>query len=65
VFTVLGARIRAAGRRVLGSVVTAVREAFRPAPVETGFVQDLFRSQEDLVAENATFGSSSSSPPAR
>ncbi|MFC1643318.1 hypothetical protein ACFL5O_11660 [Myxococcota bacterium] len=52
-FTVLRARLQAAVRRVLGSVRTAFREALRPAPLVTGFVQDLFRSPDELRAENA------------
>ncbi len=52
-FAVLRARLQAAVRRVLGSARTAIREAFRPAPLVTGFVQDLFRSPDELRAENA------------
>ncbi len=32
---------------------TAVREALRPAPMVTGFVADVFRSRDELLAENA------------
>ncbi len=46
VFAVLGARVRSAVRRVLRSAVRAVREALRLAPLVTGFVEDLFRSDE-------------------
>ena len=49
-FAVLGARVRSAVRRVLGSVVRAVRETFQPAPLVTGFVEDLFRSPDGAAA---------------
>jgi hypothetical protein len=37
---------------MLTSVRTMLREAFRPAPLVHGFVQNLLRSHEELVAEN-------------
>ena len=52
-FTVLRARLQAAVRRVLGSVTTAFREALRPAPSVTGFVEDLLHGPDELRAENA------------
>ena len=52
-FTILGAPIWTAVRRVVGSVSTAFREALRPAPMVTGVVADLFRTRDELLAENA------------
>jgi len=33
--------------------MTTIQEALRPAPVAAGLVRDLFRTREELVAENA------------
>ncbi len=52
-FTVLRARLQAAVRRARSSARTVIREALRPAPLVTGFVEDLFRSPDELGAENA------------
>jgi hypothetical protein len=48
VFAVLAERLQAAATRA----ATAVRETLRPAPMVSGFVADLFRSRDDLLAEN-------------
>ena len=53
VFAVLGARVRAAITQTVTGVNAAVREALWPAPLVTGLARDLFRSREDLLAENA------------
>jgi putative transposase len=53
VFAVLRAQIRAAVGKVLRSVRTAVREALRPTPLVTGFVHDICRTHDELIAENA------------
>ena len=52
-FAVLRAQIRAAVGKVLRSVRTAVREALRPTPLVTGFVHDICRTHDELIAENA------------
>jgi hypothetical protein len=49
VFGNVSARLRTA----IARAATAVREALRPAPLATGFVADLFRSRDELLAENA------------
>ena len=49
VFAVLAARLQAAATRA----AAAVRETLRPAPMVSGFVADLFRSRNELLAENA------------
>jgi len=51
--TTLAGCVASAARRALRSVATVVREAFRPAPLAVGLVRDLFRTRDDLVAENA------------
>jgi len=53
VFAAFAAGVQAVVRRVLRSVTTAMREALRPAPVVAGIAQDLFRTRNELVAENA------------
>src|SRR5262245_24475026 len=45
--------VASAARRVLHSVATVVREAFRRAPLSAGLVRDLFRTRDELVTENA------------
>ena len=52
-FGSLSARLGTAVTRAVGAVGAAAREALRPAPLASGFVADLFRSREDLLAENA------------
>ena len=37
-------------------VLDAAREALRPVPMGSGFVADLFRSRNELLAENAMLG---------
>jgi hypothetical protein len=53
VFADLATRLRSAARRVLEKAATAVKEACRPAPVAIGIVRDLFRTRDELLAENA------------
>ncbi len=53
VFSVVGARILDAVRRVVGTVTARLREACRPAPVAAGVARDLFRTREQLMVENA------------
>ena len=53
VFAVLRAQIRSAVGKVLRSARTTLREALRPAPIVTGFVYDIFRTRDELLAENA------------
>lgn len=53
VFATFVARVRSAARRVATSISTATREALRPAPIAVGIVRDLFRTHDQLVAENA------------
>ena len=52
-FAVLRAQIRSAVGKAVRSARTAVREALRPAPLVTGFVHDIFRTHDELIAENA------------
>ena len=49
---VLKARVRSAVGRAVTWVKETLAETFRPLPVITGLVGDLFRSREELVAEN-------------
>ena len=53
-FAVLAARLRATVAQTVAGVHTAACEALPPAPVATGFGADLFRSRNELLAENAT-----------
>jgi len=53
VWTALRAWVRAAVTRTVTAACTTVHEALRPAPVATGFAADLFRSRDELLAENA------------
>ncbi len=53
VFGVLNARVRDGIAQVATAVRAAMREALRPAPMVSGFVADLFRSRDELLAENA------------
>ncbi len=53
VFGVLNARVRDGIAQVATAVRAAMREALRPAPMASGFVHDLFRSRDELLAENA------------
>ena len=51
-FAVVAARVRDAITRTATAVRATAREVLRPAPLVTGFTADLFRSHEELVAEN-------------
>jgi len=53
VFGVLNARGRDVIARAATAVRAAVREALRPAPMVSGFVADLFRGRDELLAEDA------------
>jgi hypothetical protein len=50
VFAILQARLRQAMSRVLSSARAALRDAFRPAPLAAGFVRDVLRSPDELLA---------------
>ena len=49
---VLKARVRSAVRRVVTWAKERLTDSFRPLPIVTGLVQDLFRPRRELVAEN-------------
>jgi transposase InsO family protein len=53
VFAVLVARIRGTLTRAAAPLRAVARDALRPAPVVSGLIHDLFRSRENLLAENA------------
>ena len=52
-FATVRARVSIALRRGVTALRSAARNALRPAPIATGLVSDLFRTRDELLAENA------------
>lgn len=52
-FVVLKARVRTRVSKAVAWAKRAMREASRPAPIATGLLCDVFRSRDELLAENA------------
>jgi putative transposase len=50
---VVKARVRACVSKAVARAKRAIREALRPAPVAGGLLCDVFRSRDQLLAENA------------
>ena len=52
-FVVLKARVRACVNKAVAWAKRTIREALRPAPIAAGLLCDVFRSRQELLAENA------------
>lgn len=50
--SLLSARLRAFAASVAGRIRSVLREVTRPLPLMTGFVTDLGRSRQQLIAKN-------------
>ena len=50
---VFKARVRAVASKALGWAKRTLTEAFRPRPLATGLLRDVFRTRNELLTENA------------